>query len=824
MSAKLPVVFLAFANDMDSHLATLKDESRALYAALQPLEQTNAISVHREESVEFDELYQDLLAFDGRIVVFHYAGHADGTMLQLEGGNGGAGGIASLLGQQTSLKLVFLNGCATKDQVKLLHDAGVPAVIATAVKISDSKATQLSNAFYAALVKGHSIYQAFDSAKAYIEGKFDGDSSVSFTVNRHPNFNFAQHEQESSQSLEFEWTLYTREDCVADIEQWRLTQAQQDWVVELQDNNGVIRDLDNKPIKIEYQARVRTLDVLTCLHCNTTTSLSEENLQQCPLCDSSDIKRHQAQSNVPELNLPFDIDRPQATEIALAAAGLNNSASNQSPKISLRKVYIPFWVFDLETRTHLNAQRGAIKDIHADTLELEWDDVSEDIDLVFESFMVPGFTGQIITNKDSDGWHWTLEQSTQISQYDSSIPVIPFEVSPQSGFDQFFAYLSEQLTDEAYDRASGQQQKNAVLSTRYKHISLISIFLPHWCAVLSHDTQTTSIVINGQSGAIRFSPSSNKPAIANLGHTSMNQKSAILDSVSNTVSPWVSVFSGVGIGVMVGLLMGLAAPQDEGAKSIVAIFIGAVGVVLAALLGLNDRHFSSAKGLRIGSFGLAVALSALSGIYVRDNHLLSPSITQRAEELKKVFKGIDNKELIGLLRDTKITTKADGTVVEESSSINKGVGALFSASGVKRSLCSKLKNSYWEPASFTGKELVDEFRYIDAQNGYGWKNLADAVEKQLPDSEADQKSLLLIARDSVCGFNQLTQITPEFPECNKINRAIDGAKMRALFSDSDSLHPILIRIEDEIKTKENQSKALMLMKPVLCSLSTEKSQ
>ena len=60
-------------------------------------------------------------------------------MLQLEGGVGGAGGIAKLLGQQAGLKLVFLNGCANKEQVKNLHAAGVPAVIATAVKINDSK-------------------------------------------------------------------------------------------------------------------------------------------------------------------------------------------------------------------------------------------------------------------------------------------------------------------------------------------------------------------------------------------------------------------------------------------------------------------------------------------------------------------------------------------------------------------------------------------------------------------------------------------------------------------------------------------------------------
>jgi hypothetical protein len=98
--ATRPLVFLAFANDMDDYLVNLKEESRAVFDALRPLEQESAIAVHREESVEVNELYTDLLGFDGQIVLFHYAGHANGKMLQLEGGNGAAGGLAKLLGQQ----------------------------------------------------------------------------------------------------------------------------------------------------------------------------------------------------------------------------------------------------------------------------------------------------------------------------------------------------------------------------------------------------------------------------------------------------------------------------------------------------------------------------------------------------------------------------------------------------------------------------------------------------------------------------------------------------------------------------------------------------
>ena len=128
MSAtELPLVYLTFANSQDAHLALLKAESRDIYEALVPLEKAGRIAIQREESSERKELYDDLVTNGDRLVVFHYGGHANGTLLQLEDGAESAVGLARLLGQMRSLKLVFLNGCATQGHAALLRDAGVPA-------------------------------------------------------------------------------------------------------------------------------------------------------------------------------------------------------------------------------------------------------------------------------------------------------------------------------------------------------------------------------------------------------------------------------------------------------------------------------------------------------------------------------------------------------------------------------------------------------------------------------------------------------------------------------------------------------------------------
>ncbi len=82
-----------------------------------------------------------------RIAIFHFAGHANGYELLLESIKGEtdvvkAQGFAQFLKQQQGLQLVFLNGCSTMQQVKDLHDAGIPAVIATSLAIDDREAAK----------------------------------------------------------------------------------------------------------------------------------------------------------------------------------------------------------------------------------------------------------------------------------------------------------------------------------------------------------------------------------------------------------------------------------------------------------------------------------------------------------------------------------------------------------------------------------------------------------------------------------------------------------------------------------------------------------
>ncbi|MFN8574475.1 MAG: CHAT domain-containing protein [Gemmatimonadaceae bacterium] len=214
-----PVVFLAFSNDQNAHLALLTRESKDVFTALRELDQQDFIKVHREESADIDELFDALVSFKDRLAVFHYGGHADGTTLRMEGGAAHAQGLAGLLGAQPNLKLVFLNGCATRPQVEMLLAAGVKAVIATSVPIRDDKATEFAARFYEALANRRTIGQAFALAQAYLQTKYGDVKEVGVVKMRDLG---RADETELPPGDAIPWGLYVKESAESDVMMWKL--------------------------------------------------------------------------------------------------------------------------------------------------------------------------------------------------------------------------------------------------------------------------------------------------------------------------------------------------------------------------------------------------------------------------------------------------------------------------------------------------------------------------------------------------------------------------------------------------------------------------
>jgi CHAT domain len=211
-----PVVFLAFSNDADAHLDLLKAESKGVFNALRELDRQDFVKVHREESADVDELFDALVSFKDRIAIFHYGGHADAGTLRLEGGAGHAGGIAGMLGEQANLKLVFLNGCATRPQVDKLVAAGVKAIIATSVPIRDDKASEFAARFYQALASRRTIGQAFGLAQDFLKTRYGDVQEIGVVKMRGVSL------AESEAGDAIPWGLFVKEEHQDEVLSWKL--------------------------------------------------------------------------------------------------------------------------------------------------------------------------------------------------------------------------------------------------------------------------------------------------------------------------------------------------------------------------------------------------------------------------------------------------------------------------------------------------------------------------------------------------------------------------------------------------------------------------
>ena len=213
-----PVILLTFSNSPDDYLPMIVEEQKAIKNSLLDYVDNHYLQIRDVQHASAVDIFYLINRYHNQVQILHYGGHADGESLQLEQEVGviqmaKAKGLAGLLGTQEELKLVFLNGCATKGQVKSLLDAGVQAVLATSVPVNDSQALQFSKQFYQALSAGSTLREAFLKARAYLETQSDPPPFSNIEESRGLQL------RESTQNIP--WGLYWKPEAQSILD-WKL--------------------------------------------------------------------------------------------------------------------------------------------------------------------------------------------------------------------------------------------------------------------------------------------------------------------------------------------------------------------------------------------------------------------------------------------------------------------------------------------------------------------------------------------------------------------------------------------------------------------------
>ncbi len=203
MLSQVPTILIVTADDSSAKLNKLLDEGKEIQRTL------NSVQGREYEIVLLpDASINDIIAAfkvpNRAIEILHFAGHADSKHLQLTDGNAEADILANKIKQQGTIKLVFLNGCATMGQVRYFHAAGVPFVIATSRKVGDNKAYWMGTQLYQYLSLKRSLRQAMeevvtDAKMLKKKIRFPNDRGLLISKNNTALTND-----------EVEWTLYAK--------------------------------------------------------------------------------------------------------------------------------------------------------------------------------------------------------------------------------------------------------------------------------------------------------------------------------------------------------------------------------------------------------------------------------------------------------------------------------------------------------------------------------------------------------------------------------------------------------------------------------------
>ncbi len=232
----MPTIYLAFANHPTRPLENLREESRAVYESLHRRKMDGHYDIYREDFSELDTIAQYLSRYRNDIHLFHFGGHTGSDVLLLHDREAGAAGIGNMLAQQKHLALVFLNGCSSRDQVALLLDKGIPAVIATSAPVDDTRAKDFAVRFYQALADGHPVGVSFDMAQAYLTAKLE------------------------VQPIAFQRGIFTPDDICIDTQHWGLF---------VRHESALAWTLPNQPSILPGTAGTKT---------NTTTTTGNNNI------------------------------------------------------------------------------------------------------------------------------------------------------------------------------------------------------------------------------------------------------------------------------------------------------------------------------------------------------------------------------------------------------------------------------------------------------------------------------------------------------------------------------------------------------------------
>ena len=172
-----PLMLFIFCNDRDSYLNYIGYEKKSIRKIvkfrLEKIEMEYEIADYSEPEEVLDIINKNI----DRIILIHFSGHSNHSVLQLDEGVFFGNYLSEKLLSCKKLKLAFFNGCNNKQQLEKIIDNGSFSVVGTNLKIQDKSAYLFCKRFYEKfIIYGFSVNESFDDA--LLDNKILNDDSA----------------------------------------------------------------------------------------------------------------------------------------------------------------------------------------------------------------------------------------------------------------------------------------------------------------------------------------------------------------------------------------------------------------------------------------------------------------------------------------------------------------------------------------------------------------------------------------------------------------------------------------------------------------------
>lgn len=198
----MPTLIIFSANDPDNRLNQLSSEGKEIQRTLNSA-YAKAFDTALIPDASIHDVIEELKVPNREVEIVHYAGHATSDLIQLADVPADATALAEKLRGLGTVKLLFLNGCATKGQVHFFHDAGIPFVIATSRPVDDNRAHWVATQFYQYLSLGRSLREAYAEVVTDAQKL---NKKVSFSSDR----GMQLHAESAGETESLPWGLYIK--------------------------------------------------------------------------------------------------------------------------------------------------------------------------------------------------------------------------------------------------------------------------------------------------------------------------------------------------------------------------------------------------------------------------------------------------------------------------------------------------------------------------------------------------------------------------------------------------------------------------------------